>query len=125
MEFEVEKTNIQLLEDNGEIYLEKGILIEGDGLCAIYADGYFDFVCTAGNELEHILASRSLTLKELKEERFCSQCESPMQEGFYFESDGTQYCSEDCLTKVISLEEYLKIYDNGKGDAYWTSWEDS
>lgn len=124
MEFNVEKTNIQLLEDNGEVYLENGVLIEGDGLCAIYVDGYFDFVCTTIMELGHILAARNLIIQELKEERLCSQCDSTMKEGFYFESDGTQYCSEDCLKKVISWKEYLKIYDNGKGDAYWTSWED-
>ena len=114
-----------MLEDNGEVYLEKGILIEGDGLYAIYADGYFDFVCTAENELGHILAARNLTLKELKEERLCSQCESPMQEGFYIESDETQYCSKDCLTTVISWKEYLEIHDDGNGGGYWTSWEDS
>lgn len=124
LEFNVEKTGIQLLEDDGEVYLEKGTLIEGDGLCAIYVDEYFDFVCTTISELGHMLAARNLIIKELKEERLCSQCKSSMQDGFYFESDGTQYCSADCLKKVISWKEYLKIYDNGKGDAYWTSWED-
>lgn len=125
MDLSVEKTNIQLLEDDGGVYLEKGVLIEGDGLCAIYVDGYFDCVCTTVTELGHILTSRNLIIKELKEQRQCSQCESPMEEGFYFESDGTQYCSEECLTKVISWKEYLKIHENGSGDAYWTSWEDS
>jgi hypothetical protein len=123
--FDVEKITIQLLEYNDEVYLEKGILIEGDGLCVIYADGYFDFVCTARSELEHILAARNLTIKELKEGRHCTQCESLMQRGFYFESDGTEYCSKDCLTKVISWKEYLKIHDGGNGDAYWMSWEDN
>lgn len=116
---------IQLLEGNGEVYLKKGLLIEGEGLCAIYSDGYFDFVCTADYELDHILATQNLTLKELKEERLCSECKMPMREGFYFESDGTQYCSEKCLTKVITWAEYMKIYDSGNGDAYWTSWEEN
>ena len=125
MKFELKKTNIQLIEDNGEIYLENGILVEGEGLCAIYANGSFDFVCTAGYELDHILATQNLTMKELNEERLCSQCKSTMQEGFYFESDGTQYCSEQCLTKVIPWKEYLQTYDDGNGDAYWTRWENS
>ena len=125
MKFDLKETNIQLLEDNGEIFLENGILVEGEGLCAIYANSSFDFVCTTGCELGNILATQNLTLKELKEERLCSQCESAMQEGFYFESDGTQYCSETCLTKVIPWKKYLIIYDDGNGDAYWTSWEDS
>lgn len=125
MELQLTKTEIQLIEQNGEIYLDKGLLIEGDGLCAIYSEGSFDFVCTADYELGHILATQNLTIKEVKEERLCSECRKPMQEGFYFESDCTQYCSEACLTKVISWSEYMKIYDDGNGDAYWTSWEDS
>ncbi|AOV06458.1 hypothetical protein [Sporosarcina ureilytica] len=124
MKINLEETEIQLLDDNGDVFLEKGILIEGDGLCAIYSNGSFDFVCTAGYELDHILTSQNLTLQELTEERLCSHCKSPMQEGFYFESDGTQYCSKECLTKVISWGEYLDIYDNGDGNAYWTAWED-
>ncbi len=125
MDFNVKKTNIQLLEDNGEIYFEKGILIEGEGLCAIYANEHFDFVCTTKFEMDHILATKNLILIELKERRLCSKCKVSMQEGFYFESDGTQYCSEECLLKVISWKDYLKIYDNGNGDAYWTDWYDS
>lgn len=125
MELQLKKTKIQLLEYNGDIYLESGILIEGEGLCAVYSDGYFEFVCTADYELGHILATYNLTIIELKEERLCSKCQTPIQEGFYFESNGTQYCSVKCLTKVISLTEYLRIYDKGNGDAYWTSWEDT
>lgn len=125
MNFNIKKTNIQLLKDNGEIYLKKGILLEGNGLCAIYADGHFDFVCTSAHETGNMLATKNLVMNELKEERLCSKCEVSMQEGFYFESDGTQYCSEECLLKVISRKDYLKIYDNGNGNAYWTDWYDS
>ena len=124
MKFAFKKTNIQLIESDVEVFLENGFLFEGESLCAIYANGSFDFICTVRHELDHIIATQNLTLKELKEERFCSQCESEMQEGFYFESDGTQYCSETCLTKVIPWKKYLQIYDDGNGDAYWTSWHD-
>ncbi|WP_210471696.1 hypothetical protein [Sporosarcina sp. 6E9] len=61
---------------------------------------------------------------ENTDERLCSQCNIPMFEGFYFESNGTHYCSEECLTKVISWQEYLMIYDDGNGDAFWTDWYD-
>ena len=27
------------------------------------------------------------------------------------------------LHKNITEEEYLKLYDNGNGDSYWTEWE--
>lgn len=121
----IKKTKICLLENNGEVFLEQGLLIEGDGLYAIYSKGTFDFVCTGEDELNHILTSKNLILQAKSERRLCSDCNQSMQEGFYFESDGTQYCSEECLTKVISWGKYLEIYDYGNGDAYWTVWEDS
>ena len=34
-----------------------------------------------------------------EDERLCSECGTPMQEGFYFESDGTQYCSEEMFNE--------------------------
>ncbi len=63
-------------------------------------------------------------MREAIDERLCTQCNKPMVEGFYFESNGNQYCDEKCLSKFISWEEYLDIYDDGNGDAYWTTWED-
>lgn len=118
------KTDICLVDENNQVFLEGGILIEGNGLCAIYTDGYFNFVCTSVDELSDLLKAKKLFIREIKEERLCSECKRPMREGFYFESDGTQYCSEKCLTSVVSWETYLEIYDDGNGDAYWTSWEE-
>lgn len=124
MNLKVIQTNIQLVASDGHLALKEGILIQGEGLCAIYTDNYFDFVCTSLEELNHILAIQDLKMEEVKGTRHCSYCEKPMQEGFYFESDNTQYCSESCLTSVISWEDYLEIYDDGNGDAYWTRWEE-
>lgn len=72
-----------------------------------------------------MLVTQGLRMKDPEEEEpLCSECGITMQEGFYFESDGTQYCSEKCLTKVITWDEYLAIHDDGNGDAYWTDWYD-
>lgn len=117
-----------MLEENGETRVENGVLVESDGICAIYDmdEECFKFVCTLRFELDTILATQNLHMKEVEEdERRCSECGKSMKEGFYFESDETQYCSEECLLKVITWEEYLKIHDNGNGDAYWTDWNDS
>ena len=57
-------------------------------------------------------------------ERVCDECTAEMTEGYVFESDSTQYCSRECLEKVVTWEEYLAIYDEGNGDAYWTVWND-
>ena len=121
------ETFIQLLDDDNEIVIENGIVVEGNGLCAIYdlEEEYFNFVCTTQLELETILSTRNLQMKELDEdEKTCSECAKLMQEGYYFESDGTMYCSKECLIKVIPWQKYVAIYDNGNGDAYWTDWYD-
>jgi len=128
MQLNLKETPIQLLDDQEEVVIEKALLIEGDGLCAVYdlEEEYFKFVASMRFDLDNMLATEYLNINEVgKDERFCSNCERPMKEGFYFESDDTQYCGEDCLKKVISWKAYLKIYDNGNGDAYWTNWEES
>lgn len=119
--------SVHVLNENGVIIIDDGILIESDGICAIYDinEGYFKYVCTTRLELSTMLTRQNFRMKDLDEEdRLCSQCGTPMHEGFYFESDATQYCSEECLTKVITWEDYLLMHDNGDGDAYWTDWYD-
>lgn len=119
--------SIQVVDGNGTIVIYDGILIESDEVCAIYDinEGIFKYVCITRLEMSAILTAQNLRMKDLDEEdRLCSQCGTLMQEGFYFESDATQYCSEWCLTQVITWEEYLEIHDNGDGDAYWTDWYD-
>ena len=61
---------------------------------------------------------------DLEHIRCCSECGKPMYEGFCIENGAEYYCSEECLHKNISEEEYTKLYDDGKGDSYWTSWLD-
>lgn len=61
---------------------------------------------------------------DLEHVRCCSECGKPMYEGFCIENGAEYYCSEECLHKNISEEEYEKLYDDGKGDSYWTSWLD-
>lgn len=126
MDFNFKRTPIQVWDDAEEIVIQKGYLIEEDGICAIY-DGdekYFKFVCTSRFELDVMFATQELNMKEIEEDaRVCSECGEIMLEGFYFESDGTMYCSEKCLLKVITWSEYLLIHDNGNGDAYWTEWD--
>lgn len=119
--------DIQVVDDSGQIVVQNGILVESDQFCAIYDidEGHFKFVCTTSFELSIMLATQDLHIRDPEEEeRLCSECGTPMQEGFCFESDATQYCSEECLTKVITWNEYLAIHDNGNGDAYWTDWYD-
>ncbi|WP_318616240.1 hypothetical protein [Sporosarcina sp. YIM B06819] len=120
-------TSVKVVDGNGTIVIQDGILIESKEICAIYDvnEGCFRFSCATLLELRTMLIAQDFRMKDPdEEERLCSECGVPMQEGFYFESDATQYCSVECLTQVISWEEYLVIHDNGNGDAYWTDWYD-
>ena len=60
----------------------------------------------------------------LKHIRVCSECGKPMTEGFCIEDGAEYYCSEECLHKNLTEEEYNDLYDDGKGESYWTSWLD-
>lgn len=33
-------------------------------------------------------------------------------------------CSDECLHKNISEEDYLEMHDGGEGDSFWTEWDD-
>jgi hypothetical protein len=61
---------------------------------------------------------------DLEHVRCCSECGRPMTEGFCIENGAEYYCSEECLHKHISEEEYQSLYDDGNGESYWTSWTD-
>ena len=61
---------------------------------------------------------------DLQHSRCCSHCGKSMYEGFCIENGAEYYCSEECLHKHLSEEEYNELYDEGRGDSYWTSWLD-
>ena len=54
----------------------------------------------------------------------CSECSKPMTEGYCIENGAEYYCSEECLHKNLTDEEYENLYDEGRGDSYYTSWVD-
>ena len=53
--------------------------------------------------------------------RICDECGKPMIEGYVVDGCNT-YCSEDCLHKHITEEEFISLFDNGDGDTYYTNW---
>lgn len=52
----------------------------------------------------------------------CEICKSEMNEGYFFETDGTMYCSDKCLNVHVSDEEYEKLFEDGIG--YWTTFDE-
>ena len=70
------------------------------------------------------------TVEELVDEldldhvRCCSVCGRAMTEGYCIENGAAYYCSDECMSKEMTRQEFLELYDDGKGDSYWTSWTD-
>lgn len=55
--------------------------------------------------------------------RICDECKNKMNSGYVIENGLEYYCSDECLHKHYTEEEYLELYDNGNGDSYYTEWE--
>lgn len=53
--------------------------------------------------------------------RICTECGKEMLDGYVIFDGVYYYCSEECLHKNYTEEEYLELYDSD--DAYWTIWE--
>lgn len=54
--------------------------------------------------------------------RICSECGKIMQSG-YITADFDYYCSDDCLHKHYTDEEWEKLYEEYPDDYYYTEWE--
>ncbi len=53
--------------------------------------------------------------------RYCDSCGKEMHEGYCIDDGLEYYCSDDCLSSVMTKSEYLQAYNEGW--AYWTTWE--
>lgn len=94
---------------------------------------YFPFECKEcgqiGEEWYYMeFSGHNVVNEEGKREevkRTCTQCDKEMTKGYCIENGIEYYCSEECLHKNISEEEFNELYDNGNGDSYWTEWEEN
>ena len=53
--------------------------------------------------------------------RKCDECGAGMNEGYCIDSV-IYYCSDACLHKHFTPEEWEEAYADGEGDSYWTTW---
>lgn len=60
-------------------------------------------------------------LKNIDNKIKCTECNKPMNEGYCIEDGLEYYCSDECLHKHYSDEEYAEMYD--EGNVYWTEWK--
>ena len=65
-----------------------------------------------------------MLVKGIRYARKCSECGRGMNEGYVIGGGCEHYCSDLCLYKHVTHEEFLELYDGGDGDAYYTEWED-
>ncbi len=81
----------------------------GDGILSRTSDA--DFWCSLAEHLDCM--------------RVCDECGKPMIEGYLI--DGAKYyCSDECLHRHMTHEQFLELYADGNGDSFWTTWyEDS
>lgn len=63
-----------------------------------------------------------MTKKEFA--RNCTECGAGMNEGYLIDNGYKYYCSDACLHKNMTPEEWLELYNDGDGDSCWTTWED-
>ena len=71
---------------------------------------------------ETIAESFKLTLNLELYHAKCDECGSGMNEGYCVFGGHYYYCSDECLHKHYTEEEWLDLYDDD-GDSYWTEWE--
>lgn len=55
--------------------------------------------------------------------RICDECGEVMTCGYCINEGDEYYCSDDCLHKHYTQEEYLEMNRDGNGDSYWTEWD--
>ena len=55
--------------------------------------------------------------------RICCKCDGKMDSGYVVH--GETYCSDECLYKDYTEDEYNALYEDEDSDtAYWTEWDD-
>lgn len=78
---------------------------------------------TSLNDAIHHFEEPEIEVMIIPEERykFCSECDTLMQEGYYIEDIDAAYCEKECLLENMDYEDYLYQYRQ-YGTAYWTDW---
>lgn len=59
-----------------------------------------------------------------KYSRVCDECNKGMNQGYVINGGEAHYCSDDCLHKHYTAEEWKEMYSD-EGDSYWTEWDSS
>ena len=72
-----------------------------------------------------------MIINGIKYAQQCTECRKGMNEGYVIEGGMEYYCSDECLHKNVTPDEFSEFYigniddDDEIGDIqiYWTEWE--
>ena len=78
----------------------------------------------AGYVMKHSSPESLVDELDLEHIRVCSECGKPMNEGYCIEDGAEYYCSDECLHANMTDKQFEKLYDEGRGSSYYTSWLD-
>lgn len=73
--------------------------------------------------LEELRSTIILALENIYE-RICHECGKPMNSGYCVANGEEYYCSDECLHKHYTEEEWAAACNNTNSDSYWTEWEE-
>lgn len=54
--------------------------------------------------------------------RICTECGNEMHEGYCIDGGMAYYCSDECLHKHYTEQEWQDLYEDG-GESYYTEWD--
>ena len=118
-----------------ELALKIDELISKEYIKNNYNDGEGYSTTDLNDIIEILISNHTFTSKDsvkdliirlenmIDENRYCSECAKSMKKGYCIENGLEYYCSDECLHKHYTNDEYIKMYDNGNGDSYYTEWE--
>lgn len=89
------------------------------GFIFINKDGEQKYIGDCCYDEVRFLFSKDDLKNNLQEFRVCDECGKVYNEGFVV-CDTEHYCSEECLYKHYTPEEYQELYD--ENEAYWTQY---
>lgn len=72
------------------------------------------------NEPEKCPRCGSNNIEDSEDSRVCSHCGKLMSSGYVFDDGMAYYCSDECMHRHYSEEEYLDWYKDNA--AFWTEW---
>tara|TARA_R110000868_G_scaffold103241_2_gene284373 strand:- start:9261 stop:9551 length:291 start_codon:yes stop_codon:yes gene_type:complete len=56
--------------------------------------------------------------------RQCDECKQGMNEGYVICNGEQYYCTDECLHKHFTHEQWYELHENGDGESYYSAWEE-